>query len=286
MIIKILIITRRFYIISSYIYQNNYLSVLNCLVVFITKYPMLKLLNLRNPFPAQTLTILFAFILLPIAHTTAEEVKKPRLLVFPVIIKKGIGQKESPLLTELLSIEISKTDTFTILNRDDMRAMLSKREFELAMGCEGNMCLLENVKKLAANIIIVGNVEVLSTRYIVSLKLINENGQTEMEEKDIYDCPLNELDKSIEKLTYKFLKYLGAKAATSGTIKVESTPSGGKIFVDGLELGITPDIIRGVKPGVHEVEVKIDRHEGWNKTVNTKAGEEILLYFRKRKKIT
>jgi hypothetical protein len=229
------------------------------------------------------LFILFSFSTLFISKhydnlLAEEEQEKPRLLVIPLKAKGKISQDEAYLLTELLSVEIHKSGIFTILNRDEMKEILTEKEFELAMGCDDNVCLLENVAKLAVNKIIAGSIGALGKRYIISIRLIDEDGQNEIMEKDICDCPLEQLTKSIERISYKFLKYLGGEPQKKyGSIRVESKPSRSKIYVDGDELGATPDTIGYIEPGKHEVEVKMNNYKEWSKNVNIEAGEEKLI---------
>jgi hypothetical protein len=84
----------------------------------------------------------------PVLHASNGE-KNDRLLVMPLKAQLGIKNEEAILLTDLLSVEIHRSGMFTILNRDNMKAVLDKKEFELAMGCDDNICLLKNVEKLA-----------------------------------------------------------------------------------------------------------------------------------------
>ena len=148
----------------------------------------------------------FVFILTSVVLSAEED--KERLLVIPLKAKLGIDQEEVSFLTDVLYTEIMKSKMFTVLTRDDMQTILDKNEFKRAMDCKDIVCLLENVAKLSASKVIVGNVGVFGKRHIVVLKLINKHGQTEVMKKEVCDCPIEELTESIEILSHKFLKYL------------------------------------------------------------------------------
>jgi len=152
----------------------------------------------------------------------AAEEERDRLLVIPLKAQKGIDQEEAILLTDVLSVEIYRSGRFTILNRDDMKAVLTEKEFELAMGCDDNVCLLENVEKLAVNKLIAGNIGKLGEKYIITIRLINEDGENEAMERESCECTLSELDKTIEKIAYKFLKHLDGEVLPEDSIVVES----------------------------------------------------------------
>lgn len=228
------------------------------------------------------LILLFVFLYPSIIHAVEEklEQEKDRLLVIPLKAKGGISQDEVTLLTDILSIELYRSGKFIILNRDDMKAVLTEKEFEIAMGCEDNVCLLENVAKLAVNKLIAGNIGKLGEKYIITIRLINEDGENEIMEKETCACEIDELDKAIEQVAYTFLKYLGGDVAQDGSIHVESEPRGAKIYLDGNDIGTTPDSIRRIVSGTHKVEVKKDGYMAWSKKVDVEAGEEASIFVR------
>ena len=163
----------------------------------------------------------FIFAVLPISAVLAEQ-EKDRLLVIPLMAQKGIDQEEAILLTDILSVEIHRSGRFTILNREDMKAILDEKEFELVMGCDDNICLLENVEKLAVNKLIAGNIGKLGEKYIITIRLINEDGENEVMERESCDCEISELDKTIEQISYKFLRHLDGDVLPEDSIVAES----------------------------------------------------------------
>ena len=159
-------------------------------------------------------------------HSPEEE--KDRLLVVPLKAQKGIDQEEAILLTDILSVEIHRSGKFIILNREDMKAILDEKEFELAMGCEDNICLLENVAKLAANKIVAGNIGKLGKKYIISIRMINEDGENEVMASESCACEVDKLDETIKQISYKFLSYLaGEEVYTPESVVSREEPSYG-----------------------------------------------------------
>ena len=63
----------------------------------------------------------------------------------------------------------------------------------------------------------------------------------------------------------------------AGSIIMKSRPSKAKIFLDGKEVGITPDIIRSIEPGTHEVEIRLEGYEIWRERLNVVADKEKAL---------
>ncbi len=60
----------------------------------------------------------------------------------------------------------------------------------------------------------------------------------------------------------------------TGSINVNSEPSTATILVDGNKAGQTPETIENLKPGAHQVEVRMDGFENWNDNVEVEAGKE------------
>ncbi len=230
---------------------------------------------MKNHIILYILVISLSALLSPDIYAATEVQNKPRLLVVPLKAKKGIDQDEADMLTDLLTIEIHKSGKFIILNREDMKAMLTEKEFEVAMGCDDNVCLLNNVKDLSVNKVIAGSIGTLGRKYIISIRLINQDGHNERMEKHICECSLEELDKSIERLSYKFLAYTEEEPQYSyGSIKIESNPPFARIFVDGHASGVTPNTIEGLESGTYNVEVRKGCYESWTKSTDVKLGKK------------
>lgn len=173
---------------------------------------MKKIISLLLPVILTT-SFLFCDLSGCVVANADQKIDKPRLLIIPFKTKGKITEDEVSLLTDLLAVEIYKSGRFTIVNRDDMKAILSEKEFELVMGCEDNVCLLENVEKLAVNKIISGKIGALGKKYAVTMRLINENGENEVMEREICDCSIEGLDKSINRIAIKFLNNFGTTEA-------------------------------------------------------------------------
>ncbi|MDD1705749.1 MAG: PEGA domain-containing protein [Methanoregulaceae archaeon] len=58
----------------------------------------------------------------------------------------------------------------------------------------------------------------------------------------------------------------------TGSLNVQSDPSGANIFLDGVMEGITPALIPGVSTGLHTVRVEKTGFEPWESTVTITAG--------------
>ncbi len=62
----------------------------------------------------------------------------------------------------------------------------------------------------------------------------------------------------------------------NGTLMVKSTPSHAKVYVDGVYFGLTP-LKAEIVTGVHEVSVRLDKHQNASEKVSVRKGENTEL---------
>lgn len=65
--------------------------------------------------------------------------------------------------------------------------------------------------------------------------------------------------------------------ATMGTLQVSYEPAGSEVFLDGLRLGVTPLIKKGISPGPHKVVIKKSYRVTERKDIIVTAGESSQL---------
>ena len=59
----------------------------------------------------------------------------------------------------------------------------------------------------------------------------------------------------------------------TGSINIKSKPTKAIIYLDGKELGTTPDNIGSIDVGSHEVEISIEGYKSWKKSININKGK-------------
>ena len=79
--------------------------------------------------------------------------------------------------------------------------------------------------------------------------------------------------------TGTFSKSKGSEVVVSdGSIRVESEPRGAKIYLDGDNIGYTPDSVKNIVSGTHKIEVKMDGFKVWSKRVDVNSGGEVHIF--------
>jgi formylglycine-generating enzyme required for sulfatase activity len=167
--------------------------------------------------------LIISFVLFSALINLAAGKQKDRILVIPLKAQKGIDQKDAEILTGMLSVEMQRSGRFTALYSGDMKFALNEKEFEHIIECDDNKCLLEDVVKLSVDKLIVGSIEKVGEKFIVSVRMINEHGENEISETDYCECPIDELSGLIKRISSKILSYDG-EAATYSSSGLESGP--------------------------------------------------------------
>ena len=63
----------------------------------------------------------------------------------------------------------------------------------------------------------------------------------------------------------------------TGSVSIKSVPKNAKIYLDGKDVGTTPERIKSIIPGTHEVKVQMDKYDIWGDTINIEAGKENVI---------
>ncbi len=77
---------------------------------------------------------------------------------------------------------------------------------------------------------------------------------------------LAEEEESNKELSKKLIKF-------TGSIYIKSKPSKAKIYLDGAEIGTTPDTLKTMNIGPHEIEIKAEGYTPWKKSININKGK-------------
>jgi hypothetical protein len=183
-----------------------------------------------------------------------------------------IDQAALDLLTRRLSGKLHETDQFTIIERDKMDRILAEQGFQQG-GCVAEECIVEMGQLLGASAIIVGSLGKLGTLHMFEARLIDvETGEVVATTSRECRCDLEEVAIRLVEEVAADLAAADARrvgglqsdtSSASGVLRVDSTPEGGRVYIDGqLRRDETPAIIENVSAGDHTVRVEKDHLVG------------------------
>jgi hypothetical protein len=79
---------------------------------------------------------------------------------------------------------------------------------------------------------------------------------------------------SIREVTLRLPRRTPATSPTfTGSLYVDSRPSGARVLIDGKEVGVTPVQIAQVRAGAHVVRLELTGHRTWTASARVVAGQ-------------
>ncbi len=95
-----------------------------------------------------------------------------------------------------------KTDLFTVLSYNDMKAILEAQAFSLS-GCTDDSCAIEVGKLLAAENIVLGELSSIGTIYNLAIRLIDVGSSRTISAEAITFESLNEMQDKVFEVAYR-----------------------------------------------------------------------------------
>mgnify|MGYP003957923991 FL=1 len=85
------------------------------------------------------------------------------------------------------------------------------------------------------------------------------------------------LEKSVNVQPGKETVLTAKLQVNTGSVSVKSQPKSAKIYLDGEHVGITPESITSINPGIHEIKVEMENYDVWTDTINIETGKENVI---------
>jgi len=99
----------------------------------------------------------------------------------------NISVNDMKIIVSLLSASLFDTGKYTVIDRSQRDTILNELKFSLS-GCSDESCQLEAGKMLSAELIVVGDLAMVGTRYILNGRiLVTETGATAKTARGIYE---------------------------------------------------------------------------------------------------
>jgi TolB-like protein len=140
---------------------------------------------------AATLALLLATPLLP---TPAQAQSLPRIAVVELTTRGGISSDEAAIISDRIRAQFLRTQTYEVMERSHMEAVLKEQGFSQTQSCESTDCSVQVGRLLAVRQIVTGSVSRLGKLYTLSLRIVDvERGQILKEEYQDCTCTLEEV---------------------------------------------------------------------------------------------
>lgn len=152
--------------------------------------------------------LLFALLLSPVLPAAAQN-KAPMLAILELDHKGNVSADDASTLTDRLRVHMLHANTFQILERSKMEAILKEQGFQQsAMACGDDSCSVQLGRLLGVRYLMSGSVSRVDNLYVLNARLLDvERGLILREEYLDCECSLKEvLTQGTLKLVLRILK--------------------------------------------------------------------------------
>lgn len=150
----------------------------------------------------------------------------------------GIREEDAQNLTQILSVELKRIESATVISRDDIIAMLSLEKQKDMLGCDDASCLAEIGGALGVDKLVVGQVGKLGESYVISLRLIDAFNVTV--DSRVTESFKGEEEQLIRSVRHAARQLVGISPQKTGKLAVSATERGAEVFLDEKKLGQLP----------------------------------------------
>lgn len=157
---------------------------------------------------------------------------------------------------------------WNVVPQQGVAAVLKERP-ELA-GCYTSACLGALAEKLGADRFVRARILAEGASYTIVLELLSAtstSGPVGRLERTCAPCTQNEVNDVVSRGAAELREGVGSQVL----VRIESSPPGGKVTVDGQAAGTAPLEVP-LAPGAHAVVVELDGHEPATQTLEVKDG--------------
>ncbi len=268
-------------------------------------------MTVRNLFPARPSTATVIILLLGLAPISARGSPVPeppappaapqnqppqeRLTVGVIDLEaNGVDPGEARAISERLRIWLGRTQTFQVIERNQMESIMEEMGFQFSGACDTDECVVQVGRVLGASKMVAGSVSRVGTLYSLQIRIIDittsriehtafkdEPGGIEAVLTVAAESVANELAANVsgqavqpaQQPTQPAVTQPGAARITTANVRVESNPAGATITHAGNSLGLTPATI--VLPeGSQQLMIELEGYRPKTQPVNVIAGRE------------
>lgn len=190
----------------------------------------------------------------PAAELTSGRAEKIKLAVLDLTAAGAPAELAASLTTSVAS-ELDRLEVFSIISRQEIRAMLSYEAQKQALGCDaGSSCLAEIGGALGVRYLVSGTLGKIGESYAFNLVLTDiDTAKVESRVSENVTEQGKLLDVAARASKVLVAKILGDRQAT---LLVTCAEKGALVKIDGQIVGSTPIPRRKVSWGPHLVEVE------------------------------
>lgn len=203
--------------------------------------------------------------------------QKLTVSVMDLNVTEGLSAKEVVMLTDKLLNEFVGQGVYKVIERSKRDEILKEQGFQQSGACDASSCLVEAGQYLGAQKMFGGTIGKFGAVFAVELRMIDvKTGEIDMAFSKKYTGDVSNLLDAMKEAAAEFSRWkpkptaqpIAETKAEYGSIRVQSTPAGARIFLDGAEVGATPGLIPKVEAGEHNIVIVKEGYSSFSRTVS------------------
>ncbi len=192
-------------------------------------------------------------------------------------VTEGLSAKEVVMLTDKLLNEFVGIGAFKVIERSKRDEILKEQGFQQSGACDATSCLVEAGQYLGVQKMFGGTIGKFGSVFAVELRMIDvKTGEIDLSFSREYTGDVSTLLRAMKEAAAEFSKWkpkptavpMAEARAEYGSLRVQSTPAGAKIFLDGSEVGSTPALLPNLEVGEHNIVIVKEGYSSFSKTVS------------------
>jgi len=188
----------------------------------------------------------------------------------------GISPDEGKQLTRKLLNELAAARVFDVVDIGKRDQILKEQEFQMTGACDQASCLVEVGQLLGVQKMIGGSIGKVGQAYSVELQMLDvRTSRLDMPFSRQYTGDISALLGAMKEAALEFSKWkpgptaqpIAEAKAEYGSLRVQSTPPGARIYLDGNDVGTTPGMLGKLEIGEYNIVIVKDGYSSFSQTV-------------------
>ncbi len=195
------------------------------------------------------------------------------------LVGQGVDQNSATVISERLRVELINTESFRVMERSQMNAVLNEQGFQRSDACNSNACIVEMGQLLGVEHMIMGSVGLVGSMYTISLRLVNvATGEVLFTASEDCKCPIEEV------LTTATIRIAGKldlaiQKSVFGTLDIKTVPQGADVILNGNKIGETDYRNDRFVPGEYTIAIVMPTYDSISRDTTIEKNKAVILSY-------
>lgn len=196
------------------------------------------------------------------------------------LVGQGIDKNTAAVISERIRVELINTQSFRVMERSQMKAILEEQGFQKSDVCNSSECIVEMGQLLGVEHMIMGSIGLVGSMYTISLRLVNvATGEVLFTASEDCKCPIEDvLTTSTLRIAAKL--DLAIQKSVFGTLDLKTIPQGATVIIKGKKIGETDYRNERFVPGKYNLLLTMPTYDSTAKDISIEKNKAVILSYK------